>query len=71
MNLSVSTHQQWAVTIALELEQVGHTEAADYLRHKHFPTLPWKQATRPVTNEGFEAMLRVHHGSLPPVKVDR
>ncbi len=57
--LNLTEHQSWAVTIALELEQMGWIAPAHALRKKHFPNLPWDTVQ----------LFRVHHGSVPPMPV--
>ncbi len=66
--LNLTESQQWAINHALELEEGGWLAAALYLRKRHFPSLPWDDP-RPhgVSRRGFEAMLRLHHGSNPPL----
>lgn len=66
-DLYLTEHQQWAVTIGLELEQMGWLAAANALRQKHFPYLPWNDPrVRAVTHKGWEALFHLHHGSMPP-----
>ncbi len=66
--LQLTEHQTWALTIALELEQAGWLGAAKYLRGRHFPRINWNDpAVRAATKQGFNDMLRIHHGSVPPV----
>lgn len=66
-NLTLSEHQNWALVIALELEEAGWIGAARFLRLKYFPTVAWDDpAVKAVTQEGFQKLLRIHHGSLPP-----
>lgn len=66
-NLTLSEHQNWALVIALELEEAGWVGAARFLRLKHFPTIPWDDpAVKATTSEGFQRLLRIHHGSIPP-----
>ncbi len=65
--ISLTDHQQWAVTISQEIEQMGWVGAAHALRRKHFPYLNWDDPkVRACTADGFEVMLHLHHGSKPP-----
>jgi hypothetical protein len=71
MNVAVpqvllSERQQWAIVLAHDLENDGWTGAANHLRRKYFPHLKWDDPKAHVTAKGFEEMLRIHHGSLPP-----
>lgn len=67
-NLELSEHQSWVLNIALELEQMGWVSAAHALRRKHFPYLNWDDPkVYACTARGFEALLRLHHGSKPPM----
>ncbi len=67
--IALTEHQQWAVTIALEIEIMGWVGAASALRRKHFPELPWdkvEKAHGAATHQGWINLFRIHHGSLPP-----
>lgn len=67
-NIELTLMQNSALLMALDLESDGWIGAANHLRKKHFPTVPWDDpAVKATTKEGFQRMLRVHHGSLPPV----
>lgn len=66
-NIELTQAQSNALLVGLELEQMGWIGAAHALRKKHFPYLPWDNPKmRGCTAQGFEIMLRIHHGSLPP-----
>ncbi len=68
--LPLTEHQQWALVIGLEVEELGWIAAANALRRKHFPYLPWETVAPKhgnATHRGFETMLRLHHGSKPPL----
>lgn len=68
--LPLTEHQQWSLISAAEIEELGWIAAANALRRKHFPYLSWDDPARPhgvATAKGFEAMLRLHHSSTPPM----
>lgn len=67
--MNLTERQQWALTIALELENNGWIGAANYLRVRHFPELPWYQEDRTCTHAGWVKLFRIHHGSLPPFEI--
>ncbi len=68
-NIILTEHQQWAVTIALEIEIMGWVGAANALRRKHFPNLPWDKVEKvhgACTHQGWANLFAIHHGSPPP-----
>jgi hypothetical protein len=66
--VTLSERQQWAIVFAQDLENDHWIGAANHLRRKYFPHLKWDDPkVRGCTAKGFEELLRIHHGSVPPI----
>ncbi len=67
--ITLTLDQTWALNHALQLDEGGWVAAANWLRRRHFPDLPWndpKVQAQVSTHRGFEMLFHLHHGSLPP-----
>jgi hypothetical protein len=67
-HITLSERDQHALTIALQLEMAGYTEAATYLRGtiEVLRGISWTDLPRATSREGWEELFRYHRGSLPP-----